>query len=156
MQRPKWLSGWGKGTNLFEASLIIDIPDIKVVEASFNEQLVLFAVGTLPRRETIASGEGSATGIGEKYGNHLEWKIFYDSTALPDFIPIGKAKDFMAGTVAVSSGTASVYDVSTVYIASGNRPSTGNAPLLLDYEMAKKIEEAKKKNRAESSAGSSV
>jgi len=51
----------------------------------------------------------------------------------------------MAGTVAVSSGTASVYDAGTVYIASGNRPSKGNAPVLLDYEMAKKIEEAKKK-----------
>jgi hypothetical protein len=27
----------------------------------------------------------------------------------------------------------------------GNRPSEGNAPLLLDYEIAKKIEDAKKK-----------
>jgi hypothetical protein len=75
----------------------------------------------------------------------LEWKIFYDSTALPDFIPIDKAKDFMAGAVAVSSGSTSVYNTGTVYIASGNRPSKGNAPLLLDYEMAKKIEEARKK-----------
>lgn len=90
-------------------------------------------------------GEGSATAIEEKYKTDLEWRIFYDSTALPDFIPIDKAKDFMAGTVAVSSGTASVYDAGTVYIASGNRPSKGNAPVLLDYEMAKKIDEAKKK-----------
>jgi hypothetical protein len=145
MLRPKWLSGWGKGKNLFEGSLIIDIPDIKVVEASFNKKLVLFAVGTLPRRETVVSGEGSAAAIGEKYGTNLEWRIFYDSTALPDFIPIDKAKDFMAGTVAVSSGTASVYNAGTVYIASGIRPSKGNAPYLLDYEMAKKIEEARKK-----------
>jgi len=55
MRRPRWLSGWGKGKNLFEGSLIIDIPDIKVVEASFNKKLVLLAVGTLPRRETIVS-----------------------------------------------------------------------------------------------------
>ncbi|HVP16465.1 MAG TPA: hypothetical protein VMT42_03775 [candidate division Zixibacteria bacterium] len=145
MLRPKWLSGWGKGKNLFEGSLIIDIPDIKVVEVSFNKKLVLFAVGTLPRRETVASDEASATAIGEKNGTDLEWRIFYDSTALPDFISIDKAKDFMAGAVAVSSGTASVYDAGTVYIASGNRPSKGNAPHLLDYEMAKKIEEARKK-----------
>jgi hypothetical protein len=145
MQRPKWLSGWGKGKNPFEGSLIIDIPDIKVVEASLDKKLVLFAVGTLPRRETVVSGEGSAAAIGEKYGTDLEWKIFYDSTVLPDFIPIDKAKNFMAGTVAVSSGSASVYDAGTVYIASGNRPSMGNAPHLLDYEMAKKIEEARKK-----------
>ncbi len=144
MQRPKWLSGWGKGKNLFEGSLIIDIPDVKVVEASFNNKLVLFAVGTLPRRETVVSGEAGSAAIGDKYGTDLEWRIFYDSTALPDFIPIDKARDFMAGTIAVSSGSASVYNPGTVYIASGNRPSKGNAPLLLDYEMAKKIEEAKK------------
>ena len=145
MRRPKWLSGWGKGNNLFEGSLIIDIPDIKVVEASFNKKLALFAVGTMPRRKTVVSGEGSPATMGEKCGTDLEWRIFYDSTVLPDFIPIDKAKDFMAGTVAVSSGTTSVYNTSTVYIASGKTSSKGNAPHLLDYEMAKKIEEAKKK-----------
>ena len=145
MRRPKWLSGWGKGKNLFEGLLIVDIPDIKVVEASFNNKLVLIAVGTLPGRETVVFGEASVAAVGDKYGTDLEWRIFYDSTTLPDFIPIDKARDFMAGTVAVSSGSASVYNTGTVYIASGNRPSKGNAPLLLDYEMAKKIEEAKKK-----------
>ena len=147
MRRPKWLNGWGKGKNLFEGSLIIDIPDIKVVEASFNKRLVLFAVGISPRRETIVSGEASDAAIGDNHGTDMEWRIFYDSTALPDFIPLKKARDFMAGTVAVSSLTASVYDAGTVYIASGNRPSKGNAPVLLDFEMAKKIEEARKKNR---------
>lgn len=145
MLRPKWLSGWGKGKNLFEGSLIVDIPDIKVVEASFNDKLVLFAVGTLPRRATVVSDEASAAAIGEKNGTDLEWRIFYDSTVLANFMPIDRAKDFMAGAVAVSSGTASVYDVGTIYIASGNRPSKGNAPHLLDYELAKKIEEARKK-----------
>jgi hypothetical protein len=145
MRRPTWLSGWGKGKNLLEGSLIIDIPDIKVVEASFDNKLVLFAVGTSPRRATVVSGEASTAPIGDKCGTDLEWRIFYDSTALPDFIPIDKAKDFMAGIVALSSGSASVYNTGTVYIASGKRPSKGNAPLLLDYEMAKKIEEARKK-----------
>ena len=134
----------GKGKNLFEGSLIIDIPDIKVVEASFDNRLFLIAVGTLSRHETVASGDKSAAATEEKHKTDLEWRIFYDSTALPDFISIDKARDFMAGAVAVSSGSASVYDTGTVYIASGNRPSKGNAPLLLDYEMAKKIEEAKK------------
>jgi hypothetical protein len=145
MLRPKWLSGWGKGKNIFEGSLIVDILDIKVVEASFNGKLTLFAVGALPRRETVISGAENAAASGEKYGTDLEWKIFYDPAALPDFIPIDKAKDFMAGTVAVSSGTASVYSKSTAYIASDDRPSKGNAPYLLDYEMAKKIEQARKK-----------
>ena len=144
MQRPKWLSGWGKGKNLFEGSLIVDIPEIKVVEASFNKKLVLFAIGSSRRREKAVSGEGLAEEIETKYRCDLEWKIFYDPTALPNFIAVDKAMDLMAGTVAISSGNASVYDIGTKYIASGSRPSKGNAPLLLDYELAKKIEEAKK------------
>jgi hypothetical protein len=51
----------------------------------------------------------------------------------------------MAGAVAVSSGSGSVYNINTVYIASNGRSSKGNAPLLLDYEVAKKIERARKK-----------
>jgi len=145
MQRPKWLSGLGKGKNLFEGSLIIDIPDIKVVEASFDNKLVFFAVGTAKQCDSVVSGERSAEPIGEECKREIEWRIFYDPTALHDFISLDKAKDFIAGAVAVSSGSASVYNTSTIYIASGNRPSKGNAPLLLDYAIAKKIEEAKKK-----------
>ena len=145
MRRPKWLSGWGKGKNLFEGSLIIDLPDIKVVEARFDRKIVFFALGTSQPPGTAVSAEGNAEGIGDEDRLDMKWKIFYDPTALPDSIPADKALDFMAGAVAVSSGSASVYNMGTVYIASGNRPSKGNAPLLLDYEMAKKIEEAKKK-----------
>jgi hypothetical protein len=140
MQRPKWLSGWGNGKNLFEGSLIIDIPEIKVVEASFDKKLLLFALGTMPKRDAVVSGERN-----DEYKGDLEWKIFYDTTALPNFMPADKAKEFMAGAVAMSSGNATVYNTSTIYIASGNRPSKGNAPLLLDYDIAKKIEGTKKK-----------
>ena len=145
MRRPKWLSGWGKGKNLFEGSLIIDLPDIKAVEARFDKKIVLFALGTSQPLGTAVSAEGNAEGIGDEDRLDMKWKIFYDPTALPDSIPADKALDFMAGAVAVSSGSASVYKADTVYVASGKRPSKGNAPLLLDYEMAKKIEEAKKK-----------
>jgi len=145
MRRPKWLSGWGKGKNLFEGSLIIDIPDIKVVEACFEKKIALFAVGTLQPGGTAVSGEGSVEGIGDRDRLDMKWKIFYDPTVLPDWIPVDKALDFMVGVVALSSGSASVYDEGTVYIASGKRPSKGNAPLLLDYEIAKKIEAARKK-----------
>jgi hypothetical protein len=145
MQRPKWLSGWGEGKNLFKGSLIIDVPDVKVVEASFNNKLVLLAVGTLPHSQAVVSHQRNAATSEEKDNVDFGWRIFYDSTVLPDFMSPDKAKDFMAGAVAVSSGTASVYNTGTVYIASGNRPSKGNAPHLLDYEMAKKIQEARKK-----------
>ncbi len=145
MERPKWLSGWGRGKNLVQGSLIIDTPDIKVVEASFNERLAFLAVGSVPRPETLIHGKTNAETIGAKPGTNLEWRIFYDSTTLPDFMSIDKTMDFMAGLVALSSGDVSVYDRETICIASGKRPSKGNTPQLLDYEMAKKIEEARKK-----------
>lgn len=140
MQRPKWLSGWGNGKNLFEGSLIIDIPEIKVVEVSFGKKLLLIALGTMPKRDAAVSGERN-----DECRGYLEWRIFYDLTALPNFMSPDKVKEFMAGAVAMSSGSVSVYNTSTIYIASSNRPSKGNAPLLLDYDIAKKIEETKKK-----------
>ena len=73
MWRPKWLSGWGKGKNLLEASLMIDIPDIKVVEANFNRKLVLFAVGTLPRA-------GDAAAESESKNPVLSVESFKDSS----------------------------------------------------------------------------
>jgi hypothetical protein len=114
MQRPKWLSGWGKGKNLFEGSLIIDIADIKVVEASFNKKLFLFAVGTAQKLEATVSDEGNAEENESESRKDLEWKIFYDSTVLAPFIPVDKVTNLMAGIVAASSGSASVYNSSTV------------------------------------------
>ncbi len=122
----------------------MDISDVKVVEASQNDNLFLVAIGKLAPRETTVSDEGSAASA-ESNRTNLKWKIFYDSTAFPDLVPIYKARNFMAGIVALSSGMISVYDADTVYVASGRRLSKGNAPLLLDYEVAKKIEEARRK-----------
>jgi len=144
MQRPKWLSGWGKGKNLFESSLIIDIPDIKVVEAGFDQKIVFFAIGTIHKRDAGAFEERTAKESEEIDKDCLQWRIYYDSTAIPTFMPMERARELMAGAVAVSSGSESVYTTSTLYIASGNKPAKGNAPLLLDYQIAKKIEEAKK------------
>ena len=144
MQRPKWLSGWGEGKNLLEARLLIDLPDIMVVEASFDSKLLFFAIGTSQENETLVSGKESAKENESKFKTDLEWKIFYDKTALPRFMPIDKAKNLMAGIVSVSSGIMSVYNLSTIFVPSSSRPSKGNAPVLLDYEIARKIEEAKK------------
>ena len=146
MQRPKWLSGWGEGKNLLEACLLIDIPEIQVVEASFNRKLLFFAVGTLKKDDTSSSLEQSDKGNDEKSKRDLEWKIFYDSTALPQSMQLDNAKKLMDGIISASAGSASVYNLNTVYIVSGNRPAKGNTPFLLDYDMAKKIEEAKKKS----------
>ncbi len=147
MQRPKWLSSWGKGKSTLEGSLVIDIPDIKVVEATSNNKIVLIAIGLSQQQAKTPLIKENADEIAAKPMTQkvLEWKIFYDSAALLNLVPNEKARDFMAGTVAVVSGNSAVFDSSTVYVASGDRPAKGNAPLLLDYEIAKKLEEAKRK-----------
>jgi hypothetical protein len=144
MQRPKWLIGWGEGKNLLEARLLIAIPDIMVVEASFNKNLLFFAIRA-KKNETASWSTQSDKGSEIESRTDLKWRIFYDSTALPQSMAIDKAKNLMAGIVSATTGSASVYNLSTAYIASSNKPSKGNAPHLLDYEMAKKIEEAIKK-----------
>ena len=138
MQLPKWLEGWEKKMNHFESSLIVDIPDIKVVKATLNNILVFIAIGTLQKHDSVVSEDTT------KQQSDLEWKIFYDNATLPNFTSQERINDFMAGAVAASSGNTSVYNANTKYISSGNRPAKGNAPVLLDYSLAKKIENAKK------------
>ena len=142
MQRPKWLAGWGEGKNPLKACLLIDTPDIKVVEANLSREILFFAIGT---HENAKSNAAIVPTNEAENGKDLKWKFFYDKTALPQLMPIQKAKNLMAGIVAATSGSTSVYDHDTLYIAGGKKPAKGNAPVLLDYEMAKKIEEAREK-----------
>jgi len=114
MQLPRWLRK-RKGKNPFEGSLIVDNPDIKVVEAKYDAKPVLLAIGTSKQRELTISGKGNTEGLGAKYQiqKDLEWQVLYNPKALPDFIPIEKAKDLMTGTIAISSGSAAVYGPQT-------------------------------------------
>ena len=122
MNLRKWLRN-RKSKNAFEGSMIVDNPDIKVVEANYNNNPILLAVGTSKQRELSISGKGSTEGLAGKYTTQkdLEWKILYNPKALPDFIPIEKAKDLMAGTVAVSSGSAGVFSPNTKYLETTNQ-----------------------------------
>jgi hypothetical protein len=143
MKRPKWLSGWGKGENILESSLLIDAADMKVVQASYDNKPLFFAVGTPRETENFSALEDGETETDK--ARNLKWKIFYDTTILPQLMPPEKVKNLMLGIVSASAKTTSVYDTDTVYVASGERPSKGNAPLLIDYDIAAKIDEAKKK-----------
>ena len=147
MQRPNWLSGWGEGKNILEARLLIDTSDIMVVEASFKKKLFFFAIGTEHEKE---AGTSSAAIAKEnlEFRTDLKWEIFYDPTILPQSVPFDMAKNLMASLVSLSTGNASVYKVGTVYIPSGDKPTKGNAPVLHDYEIARKIQEARRKGNS--------
>ncbi len=144
MQRPKWLSGWGDGKNFLEARLLIETPDIQVVEASFDKRLLFFAVGTPKKNEKAFSLPGSDKGNDDDSIRAIEWKVFYDTTVFPKSMQINQTKHLMNAIILACSGKASVYNPDTVYVASGDRTAKGNAPHLLDYEMAKKIEKSKR------------
>lgn len=100
----------------FDASLILDNPDIKIVEARYNEKPVFFGVGISKQREKgVAAGVGPE-GVEGKYAiqKELQWKMFYNKDNMPTgFIPIEKLEEWMKGTTAVVSGSMSVYGMSS-------------------------------------------
>jgi hypothetical protein len=108
-----------KKKNPFEANLPIDNPDVKVVTASYKGNPFFFGVGTSAQRGVKGSGQaGLRDGIKGEYESQkdLNWQLFYNLGALPSgFVPSEKLKDFMAGTVTVTSGNASVYSPQTKY-----------------------------------------
>jgi hypothetical protein len=108
-----------KVKNPFEGSIVVDNPDIKVVEAKYEKIPFLLAVGTSTQRELSVSGQGSMEKVGAKYQSQkeLDWRLFYNPKALPDFIPLEEAKQLMAGTVATSSGSISVLSTQTTFEA---------------------------------------
>jgi hypothetical protein len=80
---------WQKRTkrNSFEASMPVDNPDIKIVEAKLDKKLVFLAVGTSKQRELCISGKGSTDSVGAKYETQkeIEWKILINRENLSGF-----------------------------------------------------------------------
>lgn len=110
MRLPKWLKRQGT-KNLFEASMVIDNADIKLIEAKYDRKPVLLAIGTSKQRELNVSGKGSTQGIGAEYKiqKDLEWKVYFNPKTLPDFIPIDKLDQVTAGTISVASAGAASF-----------------------------------------------
>jgi hypothetical protein len=141
MQRPKWLNGVGKGKNHFEGSLVIDASDVKVVEA---DKELAFSVGIV-RKVTVFLKDNDSGDFSELRHQGLGMEVFYDSSIFANLEGNEKNRYFMADMVALLSGNLSVYDETTAFIAKGKRPSKGNSPILLDFELASRIEKAKGK-----------
>jgi len=67
-----------------------------------------------------AGGVGTEGVKGEYQSQkELKWRVWYNPLALPQgFMPEEKLKDWMAGTVAVTSGSIDVFNPSTEFIES--------------------------------------
>ena len=109
-----------KKKNPFEASLLIDNPDIKVVEARFDEKPFLIAVGKSEQRKKKVVGEVRLPLVGKgEYQSQkdLKWQVMYNLNALPPgFIPEEKLQGWIGGTVALTSGSIAVFKPETKFI----------------------------------------
>jgi len=101
-----------KGKNPFEASMPLDKPEVKMVEARYNEKPFIIAFGIAKKRDVKGGGGIGTTGVKGEYESQkdLEWQVLYNLKALPEgFMPEEKLKEWMAGTVAVTSGSIDVF-----------------------------------------------
>jgi hypothetical protein len=108
-----------KGKNPFEASMPVDNPDVKIVTASYKNKPFFIGIGLSKQREI--KGKGAVTipkGAKAEYQSQkdLDWRLLYNPKVLPPgFTTFEKAKEFMASTVAATSGNAGVYQSETKY-----------------------------------------
>jgi len=110
-----------KKKNPFEASMPLDKPEVKMVEGRYNEKPFLVAFGVAEQRDVKGAGGVGTEGVKGEYQSQkdLKWRVWYNPQALPQgFIPEEKLKDWMAGTVAVTSGSIAVFNPSTEFIES--------------------------------------
>ena len=56
-----------KKKNPFEASMLIDKPEFKMIEARYNENPFFFAVGTAKQREVKGAGGVGTEGVKGEY-----------------------------------------------------------------------------------------
>ena len=117
-----------KGKNPFEASMIIEDSDVKVVTASYKTEPFFVGIGVSKQRAVKGSGQANLSdGVKGEYQTQkdLDWKLLYNPNALPNgFIPMDKTRELIAGTVAATSGSVAVFDSSTQYMESAPKSIT--------------------------------
>jgi hypothetical protein len=139
--------------NPFEASMPLDKSEVKMVEARYKEDPFLVAFGVAKKRDVKGAGQVGTEGVKGKYESEkdLDWRVWYNPNALPKgFMPEEKLKDWMAGTVAVTSGSIAVYNPETQYIETekqGLKEVKGRDPMEAFYD-AGIIERPTKKKKS--------
>jgi len=111
-----------KGKSPFEAFVLIDKPDVKVVTASYYERPFFIAMGTSEQRqvEGMAKMELPVGGEGKYHSQTvLKWNIFYNPKVLPDFMPIERIKDLVTSTTSIASGSIDVFGKKTELTEAG-------------------------------------
>lgn len=105
--------------NPVEASMVLDKPEIKIVEARYKGKPFLVGIGLSKQqvKKIVAGGEALPPSLTGEYQTEmdLDWTLLYNMNNLPGFLPLEKAEEYMATTVSVVSGSLSVYEPKTKY-----------------------------------------
>ena len=105
-----------KKKNPIEASMPLDKPEVKMVEASYNETPFFIGIGLAKKRDVKGTGGVGTEGIKGEYESQkdLEWRILYNPNALPSgFMPEERIQNWIGGTVAITSGSIAVFNPQT-------------------------------------------
>jgi len=144
-----------KKKNPFEASMLLDKPEVKMVEGRYNKKPFLVAFGVAKQRDVKGAGGVGTEGVKGEYQSQkdLDWQVLYNLKALPEgFIPEEKLRSWMAGTVAVTSGSIDVFSDTTTFVETDQEKleAKGRDPMkaLFDADIVKRL--AKKKKQSES------
>jgi len=108
-----------KKKNPFEASMPLDKPEAKMVEARYREEPFLVAFGVAKQRDVKGAGGVGTAGVKGEYQSQkdLNWRVWYNPSVLPKgFMPEEKLKDWMAGTVAVASASSTIFSGATTFL----------------------------------------
>ena len=108
-----------KKKNPIEASMPLDKPEAKMVEVSYNKNPFFIGIGLAKKRDVKGTGGVGTEGIKGEYESQkdLDWRIWYNPNALPSgFMPEERLKNWIGGTVAITSGSIEVYNPETKFI----------------------------------------
>jgi len=126
-----------KKKNPIEASMPIDKPEVKMVEASYNKNPFFIGIGLAKKRDVKGTGEFGRKGIKGEYESQkdLEWQILYNQNALPSgFMPEERLQNWIGGTVALTSGSIEVYNPDTKFIETDQEKLTEAEAVMHDRD----------------------
>jgi hypothetical protein len=104
-----WLSRFRKKRGL-DANLVLDNPDIKIVQAKIDGEVAWFGYGTARRSETVIGGKvslepgGPGISAGGGRERELDWFFFYNPKQMGNYVTQDQIQNALAVNVTTVTG----------------------------------------------------
>lgn len=93
----------------FEASLVLDTDDVKIVEARYDDKPIFVGIGIAKKQAKGIKAGGSlippSAGGAHEYEREYEWKLYCNPNNMPGFLPMDKVETLASSAVAITSGS---------------------------------------------------